>query len=679
MKRIISLLLIIVTFLGSCTKEDMDDIRKRLSLLEEWQSSVNDEISAMKSIIQALENRDYVNNVSQLADGSGYVIHFVNAGAITIKNGTNGETPIIGARIDSDGKYYWTINGEYLISNGIKLPVTGNDGTNGLTPHIGDNGNWWLGASDTGIKAAGENGNDGVTPHIGDNGNWWIGSYDTGVKATGDNGITPHIGNNGNWWIATSDTGVKATGENGVTPHIGSDGYWWIGNQNTGIKAQGENGKDAIAPQLRINTTTNLWEISIDGGNTWTSMGVHATGEKGDSLFQSVDDTDSDFVILTLADGNTFKLPRYKNFKIGTDNVNTAIEINKVSAIVLPLKFPDNFTANDYTAIMGEIKSSRGSSIDIATRSTSQWLINITAPTFDANGSYNNDASVSIQVPSDIQDGETAILEVTVIDNIGGRIVAARALRFVSSIISYDDLGTGTQSDPYRLINAKQIYNLAEAVNNGDDMENIYFILSNDISLIDYPNWIPIGSLNSPFKGLFNGNDKTVSDMTINFDVDNDSYTAGLFGCIDTGCQINDLAVNGNITLNAHQSGDKYIGATIGYIKDGSIKNLSADVKIHFECNDTTSDAIYIGGLIGKSEKLTTYANFSSTSLQVIIPTIIGDSYFYLGHHIGWSINNTWTRNANQPYTQTDSSFDLTFEASYNKSLCLINGYALSD
>ena len=29
----------------------------------------------------------------------------------------------------------------------------------------------------------GENGEDGISPHIGDNGNWWIGDIDTGVKA----------------------------------------------------------------------------------------------------------------------------------------------------------------------------------------------------------------------------------------------------------------------------------------------------------------------------------------------------------------------------------------------------------------------------------------------------------------------------------------------------------------
>jgi len=70
--------------------------------------------------------------------------------------------------------------------------IKGNDGADGqkgddgVTPHIGQDGNWWIGNTDTGIKAAGENGqkgDDGVTPHIGQNGNWWIGNTDTGIIA----------------------------------------------------------------------------------------------------------------------------------------------------------------------------------------------------------------------------------------------------------------------------------------------------------------------------------------------------------------------------------------------------------------------------------------------------------------------------------------------------------------
>ena len=42
--------------------------------------------------------------------------------------------------------------------------------------------------------------------------------------AAGVNGITPHIGANGNWFIGTTDTGVPAQGPKGATGPAGADG-----------------------------------------------------------------------------------------------------------------------------------------------------------------------------------------------------------------------------------------------------------------------------------------------------------------------------------------------------------------------------------------------------------------------------------------------------------------------
>ena len=52
---------------------------------------------------------------------------------------------------------------------------------------------------------------------MGENGNWWIGGSDTGVKAEGTDGHTPviTIGENGNWHIDGKDTGVLAKGTPG--------------------------------------------------------------------------------------------------------------------------------------------------------------------------------------------------------------------------------------------------------------------------------------------------------------------------------------------------------------------------------------------------------------------------------------------------------------------------------
>ena len=44
-------------------------------------------------------------------------------------------------------------------------------------------------------KVVGADGKDGLTPFIGENGNWWIGEKDTGVKAAADAAIPAGSGN----------------------------------------------------------------------------------------------------------------------------------------------------------------------------------------------------------------------------------------------------------------------------------------------------------------------------------------------------------------------------------------------------------------------------------------------------------------------------------------------------
>ncbi len=62
--------------------------------------------------------------------------------------------------------------------------VVGKDGKDGETPYIGENGNWFIGEIDTGVRAEGKDGKDGETPYIGEDGNWHIGAVNTGVAAT---------------------------------------------------------------------------------------------------------------------------------------------------------------------------------------------------------------------------------------------------------------------------------------------------------------------------------------------------------------------------------------------------------------------------------------------------------------------------------------------------------------
>lgn len=103
-------------------------------------------------------------------------------------------------------KYY------YLYLQGF----SGKDGIDGKTPFIGDNGNWWVGDTDTGQKAQGERGEQGIPGSSGQK---------------GSDGKTPviNISENGTWVINGTDTGINAFGDKGDKGDDGDSAYvLWI-------------------------------------------------------------------------------------------------------------------------------------------------------------------------------------------------------------------------------------------------------------------------------------------------------------------------------------------------------------------------------------------------------------------------------------------------------------------
>ena len=165
----------------------------------------------------------------------------------------------------------------------------GQNGQPGLTPRIGENGNWWVGNTDLGVKAQGNpgtngqdgqpgrdgqngqpgrDGQNGETPRIGDNGNWWIGNEDTGKPARGAQGPQGNPGTNGQNGQPGRDgqNGQPGRdGQNGETPRIGDNGNWWIGNQDTGKPARGAQG-----PQGNPGTNGQNGQPGRDGQNGHT-------------------------------------------------------------------------------------------------------------------------------------------------------------------------------------------------------------------------------------------------------------------------------------------------------------------------------------------------------------------------------------------------------------------------
>lgn len=207
MKKLFSYFLsAIMLFAVSCAEEyddsliwdKLNSLENRVAALEQLCRQMNTNISSLQTVVEALQNNDYVTNVAPITeDGEviGYTITFSKSGTITIyhgkdgkdgqngadgKDGTDGYTPVIGIAKDTDGEYYWTLDGDWLLDkDGNKIKAEGKDGQNGTNGADGSDG---------------QNGADGITPKLKIEGGYWYISYDNGTtwtelgKATGEDG-----------------------------------------------------------------------------------------------------------------------------------------------------------------------------------------------------------------------------------------------------------------------------------------------------------------------------------------------------------------------------------------------------------------------------------------------------------------------------------------------------------
>ena len=146
--KLLFAILLIAIFSGcngyddSKLQSEVDDLKSRVYTLEQLCKNMNENISSLQTIITALQSNDFVTSVDDLPDNAGYTITFKSGKTISIYNGSDEVTPSVSVKQDTDGEYYWTINGEWLTINGKKVKSIGKDG---ITPKFKiENGYWYI-------------------------------------------------------------------------------------------------------------------------------------------------------------------------------------------------------------------------------------------------------------------------------------------------------------------------------------------------------------------------------------------------------------------------------------------------------------------------------------------------------------------------------------------------------
>lgn len=162
-------------FDDSAIWDKLNNHELRITELEKICKEMNADIIKLQTLVTALENQDCIVSAAPLATEDGYAFVFKSGKSVVIyhgedgKDGTNGEngkdgkdgvngkdgiTPQIGVRQDTDGFFYWTVNGEWLLVDGKKVRASASDGENG------------------------EDGKDAITPKFKIEGDNWYVSYD---------------------------------------------------------------------------------------------------------------------------------------------------------------------------------------------------------------------------------------------------------------------------------------------------------------------------------------------------------------------------------------------------------------------------------------------------------------------------------------------------------------------
>lgn len=233
-------------------------------------------------------------------------------------------------------------------------------------------------------------------------------------------------------------------------------------------------------------------------------------------------------------------------------------------------------------------------------------------------------------------------------DDARGAAVSAFSVRPQSS--------GATSSDAFLISTAAQLAELAELVNAGNAAFNAaHYKLTADIDLSAYaPNtplggsdgWIPIGNSANPFKGVFDGQNKIVTGLSINRAAD----YQGLFGCVQGADSSQKAQVKNVVVKDASVRGGSYVGAVAGcfgsfterltgcVMEGGSVGGesfvggvvgyvLSGLVERCYATGGVTATGDCVGGVVGKAVSvLCCYATGGVSGTRDYVGGVVGQA-----------------------------------------------------
>ena len=166
-------------------------------------------------------------------------------------------------------------------------------------------------------------------------------------------------------------------------------------------------------------------------------------------------------------------------------------------------------------------------------------------------------------------------------------------------------LAMGGADTPFQIASAAQLAELAQYVNAGDaTFVSAHYVLTDDVNLSAYGNWTPIGTINQPFEGVFDGQSHVVTGLKI--DRAGEGYQ-GLFGYVSGTDDKHRAQVKNVVVRDAQIRAWAEVGAVVGrygQFTQGFVEPLENCAMIGGTIQGTSGSmgqSSCVGGIVGRA------------------------------------------------------------------------------
>ena len=153
--------------------------------------------------------------------------------------------------------------------------------------------------------------------------------------------------------------------------------------------------------------------------------------------------------------------------------------------------------------------------------------------------------------------------------------------------------GNGTAETPFLIKEPTDLINLAKYINNKTIESDVSVQLYNDINCQGLQGFEPIGNYSIYFSGTFDGNNKTISNLSAN---NVQLGAVGLFAIMASGGKIENLTLS-NCSFYGGNSSSNDIGSLVGCMNGGEINNCTIQNSTISSLQDTQNPTV--GGIAG--------------------------------------------------------------------------------